>query len=225
MPQPSRGYADLVKHRGYASLLTAQALSVFNDNAFKYVLSLVVMARAATMAGQNRLIAFASALFVLPYILFSTYAGQAADRYSKRSVIVTLKLLEVALMAAGALAIFTGDIRFMLAVLFLEGTHSAFLAPAKEGILPQMLGDADLSRANPSGITPRQLPASISVMGRPRLLHNPRQHALFENTGFVTGTNGPLRCLSDPTMMQSLVANGLSRGTGWVVGHSRDPNS
>src|SRR5436309_9988066 len=89
MPQPSRGYADLVKHRGYASLLTAQALSVFNDNAFKYVLSLVVMARAATMAGQNRLIAFASALFVLPYILFSTYAGQAADRYSKRSVIVT----------------------------------------------------------------------------------------------------------------------------------------
>ena len=148
MPQPSRGYADLVKHRGYASLLTAQALSVFNDNAFKYVLSLVVMARAATMAGQNRLIAFASALFVLPYILFSTYAGQAADRYSKRSVIVTLKLLEVALMAAGALAIFTGDIRSMLAVLFLEGTHSAFLAPAKEGILPQMLGDADLSRAN-----------------------------------------------------------------------------
>ena len=148
MREPSRGYTDLVKHRGYASLLTAQALSVFNDNAFKYVLSLVVITRATTMAGQNRLIAFASALFVLPYILFSTYAGQVADRYSKRSVIVTLKLLEVALMAAGALAIFTGDIRLMLAVLFLEGTHSAFLAPAKEGILPQMLADADLSRAN-----------------------------------------------------------------------------
>src|SRR5690242_2763284 len=96
-----RGYTDLLKHRGYASLLAAQALSVFNDNAFKYVLSLVVITQATTMAGQNRFIAFASALFVLPYILFSSYAGQVADRHSKRTVIVTLKLLEVALMAAG----------------------------------------------------------------------------------------------------------------------------
>src|SRR5439155_25464088 len=168
------------------------------------------MARAATMAGQNRLIAFASALFVLPYILFSTYAGQAADRYSKRSVIVTTE-------AARSRPHGCGRARYLYrrhplhAGRAVPGGHAQRVPRARQRRHPaQMLGDADLSRANPSVITPRQLPASISVMGRPRLLYNPRQHRLFENTGFVTGTNGPLRCLSDPTMMQSLVANGLS---------------
>jgi len=148
MPTSSRGYSDLLRRRGFASLLIAQALSVFNDNAFKYILSLVVIARATSAAEQSRLVALASAVFVLPYILFSSYAGQVADRLSKRRAIMILKALEILLMTLGALAIWAGHIPAMLAVLFLEGTHSAFLAPAKEGILPQMLPDEDLSRAN-----------------------------------------------------------------------------
>src|SRR5712692_2901489 len=148
MPTSSRGYSDLLQQRGFASLLIAQALSVFNDNAFKYILSLVVIARATSAAEQSRLVALASAVFVLPYVLFSSYAGQVADRLSKRRAIMIMKALEILLMTLGGLAIWAGHIPAMLAVLFLEGTHSAFLAPAKEGILPQMLPDADLSRAN-----------------------------------------------------------------------------
>ena len=142
------GYARVLKNRGFDCLLAAQALSVFNDNAFRYVLQLLVIDTVATLSGQSRLVSYCNALFVLPYILFSTYAGQVADRFSKRRVIVSLKLLEIVLMAAAALSVYSGRIPVMLAVLFLAGTHSTFLAPAKEGILPQMLPDRDLSRSN-----------------------------------------------------------------------------
>jgi acyl-[acyl-carrier-protein]-phospholipid O-acyltransferase / long-chain-fatty-acid--[acyl-carrier-protein] ligase len=142
------GYKGIVRNRGYSSLLVAQAMSVFNDNAFRYVLLLLVIAGAGSVAAQNRLVSYANGIFVLPYILFSSYAGQIADRFSKRSVIIAFKLLEVALMSAAALAVYSANIPVMLAVLFVAGTHSTFLAPAKEGILPQMLADQDLSRAN-----------------------------------------------------------------------------
>jgi acyl-[acyl-carrier-protein]-phospholipid O-acyltransferase/long-chain-fatty-acid--[acyl-carrier-protein] ligase len=144
----SGSYAGLVKNPGYVSLLIAQALSVFNDNAFRYVLLLIVMSVGSTLSGQSRLVSYCNALFVLPYILLSSYAGQVADRFSKRRVIVVLKLVEVTLMVAATLAIYSGNIPLMLTILFMAGTHSAFLAPAKEGILPQMLPDTDLSRAN-----------------------------------------------------------------------------
>ncbi|PYV20989.1 MAG: hypothetical protein DMG24_20935, partial [Acidobacteria bacterium] len=145
---PNSGYAHVLKNRGFTCLLVAQALSVFDDNAFRYVLQLLAIDTVATLSGQSRLVSYCNALFVLPYVLFSAYAGQVADRFSKRGVIVSLKLLEVGLMAAAALAVYSGSVPLMLAILFLAGTHSAFLAPAKEGILPQMLPDRDLSRAN-----------------------------------------------------------------------------
>ncbi len=148
MPGSSRGYSDLLKQRGFVSLLAAQALGVFNDNAFKTILSLFILARATTAADRSWMLSACGALFVLPYILFSAYAGQVADRLSKRWVIIPMKLAETALMTLGTVAMFSAYIPVMLAVLFLMGTHSTFLAPAKEGILPEMLPDADLSRAN-----------------------------------------------------------------------------
>ena len=148
MAHGSGSYVGLMKNPGYASLLIAQALSVFNDNAFRYVLLLIVISVAGTLSSQSRLVSCCNAIFVLPYILFSSYAGQVADRFSKRRVIVVLKLIEVALMVAATLAVYSGNIAVMLLVLFMAGIHSSFLAPAKEGILPQMLPDADLSRAN-----------------------------------------------------------------------------
>lgn len=147
VPTSSRGYADLLKQRGFACLIAAQALGVFNDNAYKTVLSLFIVA-GVTPAERSWMLPACGALLVLPYILFSSYAGQVADRLSKRRVIIIMKALEIALMTLGALAIFSGHIPAMLAVLFLEGTHSTFLGPAKEGILPEMLADEDLSRAN-----------------------------------------------------------------------------
>lgn len=148
MATSSRGYSQLLRQRGFASLLAAQALGVFNDNAYKMILSLFILGHARTVAEGTAMISVCGGLYVLPYILFSAYAGQVADRLSKRRVIVIMKLVETALITLGTVAMFSEHIPAMLAVLFLMGTHSTFLAPAKEGILPEMFPDEDLSRAN-----------------------------------------------------------------------------
>ena len=51
-------------------------------------------------------------------------------------------------MLFGLAAFFTTRIEWMLVVLFLMALHSAIFSPAKYGIVPEMLPDRDLSRAN-----------------------------------------------------------------------------
>ncbi len=145
---PSRGFSTLLKNRGFLSMVAAQALGVFNDNSYKTLLSLYILSHATSRDERAWLLPASGALFVIPYILFSSFAGQVADRLSKRRVIVLMKTIEIALMGLGTLAMFYGHIPVMLAVLFLMGTHSTFLSPAKEGIILELVGEEDLSRAN-----------------------------------------------------------------------------
>jgi acyl-[acyl-carrier-protein]-phospholipid O-acyltransferase / long-chain-fatty-acid--[acyl-carrier-protein] ligase len=144
----SSGYSGVLKDRGFVFLLAAQALAVFDDNTFKQLLMLFVTASIPALATRNLYISLGTALYVLPYILFSSYAGQVADHFSKRRVIIFMKVVEATLLVVATLAMFAGHIVAMLAVLFLLGIHACFLDPAKEGILPQIFPDEALSRAN-----------------------------------------------------------------------------
>ncbi len=144
----SRGYAGVLKERGFVYLLAAQALAVFDDNTFKQLLMLFVTASVASLATRNLYISLGTALYVLPYIVLSSYAGQVADHFSKRRVIIFMKGVEATLLVVATFAMFMGHVIAMLAVLFLLGIHACFLDPAKEGILPQIFPDEALARAN-----------------------------------------------------------------------------
>ncbi len=144
----SGGFCSLLRHRGFVALLTSHALGVFNDNAFKTIMALYALSQATSAQESSRFVSLAAAVFVVPYLIFSSYAGYLADRYSKRSVIVVMKLLEVVIMGLGVAAAATNHLSALLAVLFFLGVHSALLSPAKLGILPEILRDEDLSRAN-----------------------------------------------------------------------------
>jgi acyl-[acyl-carrier-protein]-phospholipid O-acyltransferase/long-chain-fatty-acid--[acyl-carrier-protein] ligase len=148
MRDSRESYGAILKNRGFSYLLAAQALAVFDDNTFKQLLLLFITAHIASLETRNILISLGTALFVLPYILFSSFAGQIADRFSKRRVIIALKILEGMLLLLAAVAMFLGHIYAMLGILFMLGIHSALLAPAKEGILPQIFSVDSLTRAN-----------------------------------------------------------------------------
>jgi acyl-[acyl-carrier-protein]-phospholipid O-acyltransferase/long-chain-fatty-acid--[acyl-carrier-protein] ligase len=93
----------------------------------------------------------ADTIFGIPFLLVTGYAGYLADRYSKRTIIISCKVAEIFIMAAGAVAfsLYTpGHLGFLYVVLFLMGTHSGFFGPAKYGILPEILRQSDLPRAN-----------------------------------------------------------------------------
>ncbi|MFQ5464417.1 MAG: MFS transporter [Thermodesulfobacteriota bacterium] len=149
-------YGPLLKSRGFTRYLAALFLGAFNDNAFKMVVSLVAVGLAAGPegagggggAGGAGYVSLVGAVFIAPFILFSGYAGHFADVASKRTVLVAMKFFEVAATGAALFSLIQGDFLLMLAALFLLAAQSAFLSPAKYGILPEMLPHGELSRAN-----------------------------------------------------------------------------
>lgn len=140
------GFRPLLAHQGFQSFLWTQFLGAFNDNIYKMVVSLRAVHVAA---GESSFyLSLAGAVFVIPFLLFSGYSGHLADAISKRRVLIAVKVFEVAVMLAGIASFFTTRIEYMLGILFLMALHSTIFSPAKYGIVPEMLPQGELSRAN-----------------------------------------------------------------------------
>jgi acyl-[acyl-carrier-protein]-phospholipid O-acyltransferase / long-chain-fatty-acid--[acyl-carrier-protein] ligase len=140
-------YRDTIRQPGFQPFLWTQFLGAVNDNIFKIVVTMLAVGSAAA-AGEGRAVALVNALFILPFLLFSGYAGQLADGYSKRTILVVTKCLEVAVMGLGMMALAAGHLEAAFVVVFLMALHSTFFSPAKYGILPEALPERELSRAN-----------------------------------------------------------------------------
>ena len=153
VPEPLIEQADTEKPGGFRAmggLLTTQFLGAFNDNAWKQLVILLAVAAAASEAEGQRQTAIAQIVLMIPLMAISLPAGVLADRVSKKSVIVSMKAFELALMVLGAALLWwipTGGTA-MLAVLALLGVQSALFSPAKYGILPELLPHDQLSRGN-----------------------------------------------------------------------------
>ncbi|MBU2573877.1 MAG: MFS transporter [Elusimicrobia bacterium] len=132
---------------GFINLLITQALGALNDNAFKVFITLMA-ASLLPLDKTAKIIAAAGFSFIFPFIIFSSFAGTLADRFSKRKLIICLKAAELALMLAGFIVIYYKNIPFMLAVLFFMGIHSALFGPVKLAVIPELLEDRDISHGN-----------------------------------------------------------------------------
>src|ERR1700722_4386269 len=144
----SSGYAALLRDGGFQSFLWTQFLAAFNDNVYKMIVSVGAVELAANQLLGSRYLAIAGAVFVLPFLLFAGYAGQLADRFSKTRVLQITKAFEIAIMGVGIVALSIRSIDMLLVVLFLLAMQANFFSPAKYGILPEMLSEAQLTRAN-----------------------------------------------------------------------------
>ena len=96
----AHSYRDTLTQRGLQPFLWTQFLGAFNDNLFKIVVSMLAV-HMATAARAGHELSIVSAVFILPFLLFSGYAGQLADVYSKRTVLVVSKSLEIGAAPSG----------------------------------------------------------------------------------------------------------------------------
>ncbi len=139
-------------------LFVAQFFGAFNDNAWKLMVALLAIKQLASHMGAGPELEAASqarttltfVVFTLPLVLVSVFAGVFADRFSKRSVIVVLKAVEVVLMALGVLALYGNPSGGVLPLIVLAGmaVQSALFSPAKYGILPELLPHEQLAVGN-----------------------------------------------------------------------------
>lgn len=80
-----------------------QFLGALNDNIYKLVL-IFFLIQVQGKAEANTILSLAGAIFVIPFLLFSSMAGILADRYSKTHLIVGVKALEIVVMVFAVLA-------------------------------------------------------------------------------------------------------------------------
>ena len=135
--------------RSFLGLLATQFLGAINDNMFRW---LVVPIGKEIVAGEQGAPAIALSLglasFVIPYLLLAAVAGYLADRFSKRTIIVSCKIAEVVIMGLGVLSILYGDLYVMLSVIALMGAQSALFAPSKFGSIPEIVSEKRVAAAN-----------------------------------------------------------------------------
>lgn len=146
----SRSLFHLFAQRRFLPFFITQFLGALNDNLFKNALLVIVVsgAVAGSDSNTNFITNLAAGLFILPYFLFSTTAGQLADRYDKALLIKRIKVAEIILMVAGCYALWRADINLMLGILFALGVQSAFFGPIKYAIIPQHLSADELLAGN-----------------------------------------------------------------------------
>ena len=135
--------------RGFWNLMFTQFQGAFSDNALKWLVVFPVLASATlTEADKETFASHASQWFAIPFLLFATLGGWMADRFSKRSVMIGVKLGEIGIMIFAALALKLEIQTLQLVAICLMGVHSTFFAPAKYGIMPEVLPTSRLSAGN-----------------------------------------------------------------------------
>ncbi len=125
-----------------------QCQGAFSDNVFKFVVIFSAMGLYPNESDQDRLVSLIGALFAVPFILFAMTGGFCADRFSKRSVAIRIKLGEILIMSLGAIGLFLGHLYLLMGIIFLMSAQSAFFGPVKYGLLPELLAEKRLSWGN-----------------------------------------------------------------------------
>ncbi len=144
------GQFALLRTRRFLPLFITQAIGAFNDNALRNGIAILITFDLAIKQGWNAIyfVQAGTALFILPYFLFSAISGQLADKLDKALIAQRVKLAEVGVMVVGAAALWFDNAYIDLAVLFLAGTLAAFFGPVKYGVLPQYLKREELIAGN-----------------------------------------------------------------------------
>lgn len=135
--------------RGYTGLMLSQSAGAINDNLLKGALLILVVAPNAWAAklgpAGTGWISFA---LTFPFIIFLGYAGQLADRYSKRRMVVIVRATELPIVLVIAAGFWFDSFWLTFAGFLLIATQSAFFNPPKWGMIREVSGTIRLSQAN-----------------------------------------------------------------------------
>lgn len=140
----------LLKKKRFAPLFITQFLGAFNDNLFKNALVVLLTFHTAQWSTLSAgvLANLAAGIFILPFFLFSAFAGQLADKYDKAKLARLTKLLELVITLVALWGFIEHSLYILLSALFLLGLQSTLFGPVKYSLLPQHLKQSELLGGN-----------------------------------------------------------------------------
>jgi len=128
-------------------LNAVQFFGALNDNIYKLAVIFFIIRLEGT-ENANYILSAAGAIFVIPFLLFSSAAGILSDRLSKSRFIIAIKSSEIVIML---FALFAFALKIKIGsyiLLFLLSTQSAIFGPAKYSIIPELVPKTRVSKAN-----------------------------------------------------------------------------
>jgi 1-acyl-sn-glycerol-3-phosphate acyltransferase len=150
----------LLKQRRFLPYFIVQALGAFNDNVYRQAI-IGLLGYMAVSAEDKALYAMlAPAIFILPYFLFSSIAGQFAEKLEKARLIRITTAMEIAIMSLAAAGFLLQNMTVLLVALFCTGVQSTLFGPVKYSILPSVLKPEELTGGN--GLV--EMGTSISIL-------------------------------------------------------------
>jgi 1-acyl-sn-glycerol-3-phosphate acyltransferase len=150
----------LLKQRRFLPYFIVQALGAFNDNVYRQAI-IGLLGYMAVSAEDKALYAMlAPAIFILPYFLFSSIAGQFAEKLEKSRLIRITTAMEIAIMSLAAVGFLLQNMPVLLVALFCTGVQSTLFGPVKYSILPSVLRPEELTGGN--GLV--EMGTSISIL-------------------------------------------------------------
>ena len=136
--------------RRFLPMWSALALGAFTDNMLKQALSIALAYGIITapLISNDDALPIIGSLFPAAMLLFSTIAGQLADKYETSFMFRRTKLAEFLLMILAGIGFLLGSSVILILALFLMGAQSAFFSPVRTSSMPKYLHANELVRGN-----------------------------------------------------------------------------
>lgn len=141
----SVGYAELLRgNREFRMLWLGQVVSQMGD----WFDTIAVYTIVLRLTGSGRAVALIMVARFLPSVVMGPLSGVVADRFSRRTIMITADLLR-AVVVLGFLLVRRPDQMWMVyAITVLQLAFSAFFEPAKTAAIPSIVSDRELLAAN-----------------------------------------------------------------------------
>ena len=134
---------------GFWALIATQFQGAFSSNGMKWLVSFLVLEAGVSREQRDFLfVLVVPMVFAIPFVVFSIPGGYFADRFSKRSVTVWTKRLELFTMGFATYAFWVGRLDLAAVALFFVCMQEAIFGPSKYGLLPELLPASKLSWGN-----------------------------------------------------------------------------
>ncbi len=127
----------------FAAMVGVYFTGTLNDNFCRQCTMLLAVAW-----GLAHLQSYITILFTIPFIVFAAHAGFLADRFSKRSVVIGVKIASLIAYFMAILGFYLNSWPVILITVFLLGLQAAIFSPAINGTIPELFPESYVTTAN-----------------------------------------------------------------------------
>src|ERR1044071_5327583 len=101
--------------KGFWALIVTQFQGAFSDNVLKNLVIFMLIGMNISLSEKHKIGELVGALFSLPFILFSMAGGFLADRHSKRTMSISVKVFEIGVMLVALAGFWLNQLPILLA--------------------------------------------------------------------------------------------------------------